>query len=155
MRFACRRLKPRRGAAILAALVLLVVGAVGASAAYAYTSFYVSVSSAYYYSYKSTIDVRGSASFRDYDCTPSYQCDRDVVGEFKLVRGYSAYGPVIARAYDETGQYGSTLKASFRVQSCRYIAKYKSATYTVVLTAEAPNGDEKKATRTVYVRSCR
>jgi len=124
-------------------------------AATAYTNFSAYITSAYYSSYSSTLDVRASAYYRDSDCTPSYQCDRDVVGEFKLVRGYSSYGPVVARAVSETGQYGSTLKAAFRLPSCRYIPRYKSVTYTVVLIAAAPNGDEKQTTRTVYVRSCR
>lgn len=137
-------------------LAVLVIGTARAAvpAPTGYTSFSVYITSAYYWSYSSTLDVRASAYYRDSGCTPSYQCDRDVLGEFKLVRGYSSYGPVVGRAVSETGQYGATLKAAFRLPSCRYIPRYKSVTYTVVLTAAAPNGDEKRATRAVYVRSC-
>src|SRR5262245_18930861 len=83
-----------------------------------YTSFSAYITSAYFWNYSNTLDVRASAYYRDSDCTPSYECDRDVVVEFKLVRGYSSYGPVVARTVSETGQYGSTLKASFRLPSC-------------------------------------
>ena len=61
----------------------------------------------------------------------------------------------MAQADAETGQYSSSMRVKFRVPSCRFIPKYRSKTYTVVMEAVAPNGDEKVSTRTVYVRSCR
>jgi hypothetical protein len=61
----------------------------------------------------------------------------------------------MARDYDETGQYGSSVQASFALPSCRFIPRYRSQTYTIVMTAEAPNGQEKQNTRTVYQQSCR
>jgi hypothetical protein len=35
------------------------------------------------------------------------------------------------------------------------IERYRSQTYTVVMTAVAPDGQEKRSNRTVYQRSCR
>jgi hypothetical protein len=138
-------------------LVLIAVVAIGLmapGAALAYTSFNASISSTYYWRYSNTIDVTGYASFRDYDCQPSYACDWNVMAEFTLRRGYSSYGPIVGRAYAQTGQYGSSLRATFRVPSCRYIPRYQSVTYTVVMDAVAPNGQERQSSRTVFVRSC-
>jgi hypothetical protein len=98
--------------------------------------------------------VRASASYRDYDCTPTYSCDRNVLAEISLHRGYSMYGPIMARTYDETGQYGSSLTAEFRIPPCRFIPRYRSQAYTVVVNAVAPDGQQKRTWRTVYVRSC-
>jgi hypothetical protein len=138
---------------VLAAIVTAAACAL-APAASAYTSFSVYITSAYAYSYSNTLSVRASAYYRDSDCTPSYSCDRNVLAEFTLHRGFSRYSPIMARAYDETGQYGLSLSAEFRLPSCRYIARYKSQTYTVVVNAVAPDGEERTSSRTVYVRSC-
>jgi hypothetical protein len=126
-----------------------------ATAAGAYVSFSAYISSASYTSYNNTISVSAYASFRDYDCTPSYQCDRNVIGEFTLRQGYSSYGRIVARVDAETGQYGSYMRVRFRIPSCRFIPRYKTRYYTVTMEAAAPNGDEKTSRRTVYVRSCR
>jgi hypothetical protein len=141
-------------------VLMIVVPAVvlfAASPAAAYTSFNAWISSANVWTYTNPnrLDVRGYASYRDYDCTPSYQCDRNVVVEFELRRGYSSYSPLMARAYDETGQYGSSAEASFRLPHCRFIARYRSQAFTIVMTAISPDGQEKTSRRTVYQRSCR
>ena len=148
--------KMRKTAALTVAVTFVsLFGAAAASAAPFYTSFSAWVSSATAWTYTNRLDVRGYASYRDWDCTPSYQCDRNVQVEFELRRGFTAYGPLMARSYDETGQYGSSVETSFRLPSCRAIPRYRSQTYTVVMTAYAPDGDEKTSTRTVYQRSCR
>ena len=95
------------------------------------------------------------ASYRDYGCSPSYQCDRNVLFKFELRRGYSSYSPLMARTYGQTGQYGSSARASFQVPSCRFLEPYRSQAYTIVMTAIAPNGQETTSSRTVYQRSCR
>jgi hypothetical protein len=59
------------------------------------------------------------------------------------------------RTYAETGQYGSSAKGSFQLPSCRFIERYRSQPYTIVMTAVAPDGQEKTSSRTVYQRSCR
>jgi hypothetical protein len=144
---------------MLKSAVLLVATAcaalAGAGTASAYVSFSAWVSSANVWTYSNKLDVRGYASHRDSDCTPSYQCDRNVLVEFELRRGYGAYSPLMARDYDETGQYGSSVQASFALPSCRFITRYRSQTYTIVMTAVAPDGQEKRSTRTVYQQSCR
>jgi hypothetical protein len=128
--------------------------AANAPLATAFTSFYVSVS-AYTLSYSGTLEIHGFASYRDYDCTPSYSCDRNVMTEFTVHRGYSTYSPIVGRAYDETGQYSSSISASFRLPSCRLIPKYSSITYAIEMVADAPDGSEKTATTYAYYRSCR
>jgi hypothetical protein len=100
-------------------------------------------------------DVNAYASYRDYGCIPSYQCDRNVLVEFELRRGYSSYSPLMGRTYGQTGQYGSSARASFQLPSCRFLERFRSQTYTIVMTAVAPNGQEKTSSRTVYQRSCR
>jgi hypothetical protein len=125
-----------------------------AAAASAYVSFSLYVTSAYIWSYSNTLEVRVSASYRDYDCTPYYSCDRNVLVEFVLHRGYGTYSPVMARSYGETGQYGSSVSARFRMPDCRYLRKYTSQTYTVEVNAVAPDGSEKSTSRAVYLRSC-
>jgi hypothetical protein len=135
--------------AVSVAAALAVTGA-----ASAYTSFSLYVSSAYIWSYSNTLEVRASASYQDYDCSPSYQCDRNVMVEFVVHRGYGTYSPVVGRAYDQTGQYGSSATARFRMPNCRYLKKYSSQPYTVEVNAAAPDGSEKQTTRTVYLRSC-
>ena len=120
-----------------------------------YVSFSAWISSPFYSSYSGSISVSGYASFRDTDCYPSYQCDRDVFAEFELRRGYGSFAPLVGRASDTTGQYGSSLRASFRVPACRSIPKYKTVTYTLLMEAVAPNGDTKTDRRYIYARSCR
>jgi hypothetical protein len=143
----------------IAALVIAVVAAslFAAAPASAYASFTSWVTSTNIWSHTTPnrLDVRGYASYRDYDCTPSYDCDRNVLVELELRRGYSSYGPVMARLYGETGQYGSYVRGSFRLPSCRFIPRYRSQSYTVTLTAVAPDGQEKTSRRTVTQRSCR
>jgi hypothetical protein len=133
---------------------LSLAAANGAGAQTGYESFFVSVN-AYVLGYSGVMQVSGFASYRDSDCSPSYSCDRNVLVEFTIYRGLSTYSPVVSRAYDETGQYGSSVRASFRLPSCRLIPKYKSITYTVAMLAVSPNGTEKRATSYAYHRSCR
>ena len=118
-----------------------------------YTSFYPSVS-AYVLSYSGTLQVRGSASYRDYNCSPSYTCDRNVMVKFTVYRGYSTYSPIVGRAYGQTGQYGSTVSSTFRLPSCQVIPRYQSITYTIEMLAVAPNGQQKTARTYAYLRSC-
>jgi hypothetical protein len=145
-----RRLVLVTTAALAAALLL-------AAPAAAYTSFsaYISGANVWTYSSPSKLDVSVYASYRDSDCTSSYYCDRNVLVELELRRGYSSYGPVMARLYDETGQYRSSVRGSFRLPSCRFIPRYRSQSYTVTMTAAAPDGREKTSRRTVTQRSCR
>src|SRR5947209_5184671 len=72
----------------------------------AFTSFFAYLTSAFYFSYSGSISVDGYASYRDYDCEPTYNCDRNVDVEFELRRGYGTYGLLIGRRYTSTGQYG-------------------------------------------------
>ena len=121
-----------------------------------YYSFNAWISSAFYYSYTGSISVSAYASFRDYDCEPSYQCERNVVADFELRSGIGSYGRLISRATAQTGQYGSSMYVnSFRVPSCRYIPRYHSVTYTILMEAVAPNGAVRTSTKYVYARSCR
>jgi hypothetical protein len=122
--------------------------------AQAFTSFFVSVS-ATTWSYNSTLQATAYASFHDYDCSPSYSCDHNVIVEFTLHRGFGSYAPIVGRLQGETGQYGSTVRATFRLPSCRLLPKYQSVTYTVEVVAAAPDGQEKTATTYAYLRSCR
>ena len=82
-------------------------------------------------------------------------CDRNVMVEFTVHRGYSIYSPILGRAYGETGQYGSSVSSTFRLPSCRLIQQYRSITYTIEMVAVAPNGQEKTARAYAYHRSCR
>lgn len=122
--------------------------------AYAYTSFTVSASS-YVLSYNSTLQATAYASYHDWDCTPSYQCDRNVYVEFVLHRGIGTYSPIVGRLQGQTGQYGSSVRATFRLPSCRLIPRYQSVTYTIEVIADAPDGEEKTAQSYAYLRSCR
>ena len=100
------------------------------------------------------INVNGYASFRDYDCTPSYACDRNVFASFTVHRGLSRYSPRVASWTDATGQYGTSMRHTFRVPRCGVIPRYQSVTYTVYMQAVAPNGQERSAQTYVYLRSC-
>jgi len=142
-----------RIATLIAVVVVALSTAGAASPAASYESFYARVS-AYALSSIGLLQVNGYASYRDYDCTPSYACDRNVMVEFTVHRGLSTYSPVVGRAYDETGQYGSSASATFRLPTCRLIRKYTSITYTVEMVAVAPTGLEKTASTFVYHRSC-
>lgn len=150
-------------AALLAAFALTLGVSVGSAIdlpiaagpqASQFVSFSVSVS-AYTLSYSNTLQIRGYASYRDYDCSPSYNCDRNVMVEFTVYRGYSTYSPIVGRAYGETGQYGSSVSANLRLPSCRFVPKYQSITYTIEMDAVAPDGSEKTARTYAYLRSCR
>jgi hypothetical protein len=148
---------------VVLALGLALIGVAGtkpaaaAGSAVGFTSFSAWISSANIWTYTNPnrLDVRGYASYRDYDCSPSYQCDRNVLAVFELRRGYSNYSPLVTRAYDQTGQYSSTVDASFQIPSCRLIDRFRSQPYTIVMTAAAPDGRQKTSSRTVYQRSCR
>jgi hypothetical protein len=146
---------------VLLPLLCLSVGVGGAQAAQsggerqAYPSFYARVSSALYFAYSGSISVSSYASFRDYQCYPSYDCDQNVVVQLELRNGFGSYGRLVGRTTGETGQYGSSVHATFRVPACRYIPKGRSVTYTVQMRAVAPNGDVKTARSYVYARSCR
>lgn len=125
-----------------------------ASPGSAYTSFSVDITWAYAFSARNTISVRATAFYRDTECRPAATCDRNVTAEFALRRGSPTHGPVVARAYDRTGPYGSMLSADFRTPSCRLIPRGHSQPYTVVLTAAAPSGERRATWRTLHVRSC-
>jgi len=137
--------------------LLTVMAAVGAAAfagnASAYSSFYVSAS-ANVWNYSNTLDVTTYARYSDYSCTPSYLCDRNVLVEVVLHRGYSKYSPIVGRRYGQTGQYGSSVRSSFRLPNCRYIPRFRSQAYTVEVNAVAPDGTERSTTRLVSQRSC-
>ena len=45
------------------------------------------------------------------------------------------------------------MRVAFKIP-CQVIPPGRSKTYTVVVEAVAPDGQEKTATRTIYVRSC-
>jgi hypothetical protein len=92
---------------LLATAGLLALAFCGAASAYTSFTAYISSANVWTYGSPNKLDVTGYASYRDYDCTPSYDCDRNVLVELELRRGYSSYGPVMARLYGETGQYGS------------------------------------------------
>ena len=148
----------RRGRRIALIAVMAAVGtAVGAGAfagnASAYGSFYVSAS-AYVWSYSNTLDVTTRASYTDFSCTPSYACDKNVLVEVVLHRGYSKYSPIVGRQYGQTGQYGSSVRNSFRLPNCRYIPRFRSQPYTVEVNAVAPDGTERSTTRMVTQYSC-
>jgi len=121
----------------------------------AFTSFFAYLTSTLYFSYSGSISVGGYASYRDYDCEPTYNCDRNVDVEFELRRGYGTYGLLIGRRYASTGQYGSSVYTSFRVPTCKQLQTGTTAVVTVVMTALAPDGEEKTSYRPVYLRSCR
>ena len=119
-----RRLGRRRVRRIALLTVVATIGAaVFACSASAYASFYVSTS-ANVWSYSNTLDVNTSARYSDYSCTPSYMCDRNVLVEVVLHRGYSKYSPIVGRQYGQTGQYGSSVRTSFRLPHCRYIPRF-------------------------------
>lgn len=113
------------------------------------------ISTAFYYSYSGTISVSGYGSFRDSDCEPSYDCDRNVYAEFELRSGFGSFGRLVARAAAQTGQYGTNMTVNFRVPSCRYIPRFQTVTYTILMAAVAPNGVVKTSQRYVTARSCR
>jgi hypothetical protein len=150
-----RRPGRRRGWWI--ALLTVAAAAVGAAAfagnASAYSSFYVSAS-AYVWNYSNTLDVTTRASYADFSCTPSYACDKNVLVEVVLHRGYSKYSPIVGRQYGQTGQYGSSVRSSFRLPNCRYIPRFRSQAYTVEVNAVAPDGTERSTTRMVTQYSC-
>jgi hypothetical protein len=118
-----------------------------------YTSFYTSVS-AYVLSYTGTLQVNGYASYRDYNCSYSYSCDRNVMVRFTVYRGYSTYGVIVARTYGQTGRYGSSVSSSFRIPTCRMVPRYQTVTYTIEMVAVAPNGQQRTSTTSAYLRSC-
>jgi hypothetical protein len=144
---------------VLAAVLLgLGVGAADAASSklerQAYPSFYARVSSALYFSYSGSISVSGYASFRDYQCYPSYDCDQNVIVQLELRNGFGSFGRLVGRMTGQTGQYGTSVHATFRVPACRYIPRGRSVTYTVLMRAVAPNGDVRTGQSYVYARSC-
>jgi len=145
----------RRTIAALAAMLVVGLGAASsAPASPEYVSFSAYISSSYYSPYSKTLSVSAWASYRDSECYPSYECERNVLAEFTLRKGYSSYGRIMARRYAETGQYLSSMRVSFTLP-CRFIPRYRSETYTLTMDAVAPDGSEKSSRRTVFVRSCR
>jgi hypothetical protein len=120
----------------------------------AYPSFSAWISYAFYYSYSGSINVSSYASFRDYECQPSYACDKNVMVQMELRNGFGSFGRLVARTAGQTGQYGSSVSTTFRVPACRYIPKGRTVTYTVLMSAVAPNGSVKTDQRYVYARSC-
>ena len=150
-------MRARQAVAMAIALVACAfpnVGSAGVPAAQSFTSFTLSAYSTIY-TYNSTLQTSAYASFHDYDCSPSYQCDSNVLVEFTLHRGFGSYAPIAGRVQGETGQYGSSVRATFRLPSCRLIPRFQSVTYTVEVVAAAPNGDERTTNSYVYLRSCR
>ena len=143
----------RRRIAVLTVVVAAIGAAAFAGSASAYASFYVSTS-ANVWSYSNTLDVNTSARYSDYSCTPSYMCDRNVLVEVVLHRGYSKYSPIVGRQYGQTGQYGSSVRTSFRLPNCRYIPRFRSQSYTVEVNAVAPDGTERSTMRMVTQYSC-
>ena len=140
-------------AVVLASLLATAAPASAQPGNPAFSSFYTSVS-AYPLSSLGQINVNGYASFRDYDCTPSYACDRNVLASFTVHRGLSRYSPRVASWTDQTGQYGTSMRHTFRVPRCGVIPRYQSVTYTIYMQAVAPNGQERSAQTYVYLRSC-
>ena len=140
-------------AVVLASLLATATPASAQPGHQAFGSFYTSVS-AYSLGSLGQINVNGYASFRDYDCTPSYGCDRNVFASFTVYRGLSRYSPRVASWTGATGQYGSSMRHTFRVPRCGVIPRYRSVTYTIYMQAVAPNGQERSAQTYVYVRSC-
>lgn len=134
---------------------LALASATTATAASTYYSFSAWISSSFYYSYSGSIAVTGYARFQDYDCSPSYQCERNVFAEFELRQGYGRFGRLVSRAYDETGQYGSYMRVTFRVPACRSIPRGRTIIYTALMEAVAPNGAVKTDQRYIRARSCR
>ena len=124
--------------------LLTVIAAVGvaafASSASAYASFYVSAS-ANVWSYSNTLDVTTRASYTD-QLQAELRVRQDVLVEVVLHRGYSKYSPIVGRQYGQTGQYGSSVRSSFRLPSCRYIPRFRSQPYTVEVNAVAPDGTD-------------
>jgi hypothetical protein len=118
-----------------------------------YESFYTSVSASVL-SYSGSLQVRGYASYRDYSCSPSYTCDRNVMVKFIVHRGYSTYSPIVGTAYAQTGQYGTSVSSTFKLPSCRVLPRYQSITYTIEMFAVAPNGQQRAAQTSAYLRSC-
>jgi hypothetical protein len=137
----------------LLTLTAVVGVAAFAGSASAYASFFVSASTNVW-NYSNTLDVNTYASYSDYSCTPSYSCDRNVLVAVVLHRGIGTYSPIVGRQVGQTGQYGSSVRTSFRLPSCRYIPRFSSQTYTVEVNAAAPDGTERQATRMVTQRSC-
>jgi len=137
---------------------LLVVAAiclgVFSSTASAYSSFNVSVS-AYALTYTGTIQATVFASYSDYSCTPTYQCDHNVFVRVSLHRGFGQFAPIVGQRVSQTGQYGSTVQATFAVPSCQLIPRFHSITYTVRAEAQAPDGEQRTGSTYVYVYSCR
>ena len=154
--------QPVRRMATLCLLMAVCLG-IGVGAAYgapsktekqAYPSFSARVGTPLYLSYSGSIMVTSSASFRDYQCYPSYQCDQNVIVQLELRNGFGSYGRLVGRTTGQTGQYGSSVYSTFRVPACRYIPRGRSVTYTVLMRAVAPNGQVKTDQSYVHARSC-
>jgi hypothetical protein len=64
-----------------------------------FSNFTAWLSSPLYLSYLGQINVSGYASFHDYDCQPSYQCERNVFAELELRQGFGRYGAPGRQSY--------------------------------------------------------
>ena len=115
-----------KGLATLCLLVAVCLS-LGVGAAYAapssaerqaYPSFFAHISNAFYFSYSGSISVSSYASFRDYQCYPSYDCGHNVIVQLELRNGFGSFGRLVGRATGQTGQYGSSVSATFRVPAC-------------------------------------
>jgi hypothetical protein len=82
----------------------------------AYPSFFASISTAFYYSYSGSISVSTHASFRDYQCYPSYDCDQNVIVQLELRNGL---GPSAVLSDARPGRRDSTAQACTRPSACR------------------------------------
>jgi hypothetical protein len=122
----------------------------------AYESFDARISYISVLRYTGSITVNASARYYNSDCSPSYACDRNVRALFEVREGFSPYGRlVLSELYDETGQYLSSLRVSFRAARCTTLPRLYSKTYTVVMTAVSPTGEEKTDWKSFTIHSCR
>jgi hypothetical protein len=135
-----------------AVLTCLVAAAlVVAGVASAQTSFYMYLTSASIPAYSNTLQAHAWTYFRDTDCMERFQCDRDVLVEFTLHRGYRTYVPVTERV--KVGQ-ASSADATFRLPDCRSMTKHASWVYTLEVDAVAPDGSRRHVARILSQHSC-
>ncbi len=120
----------------------------------AYESFTATLLGTSYNASTGSVNVSVATRYSNTECTED-SCDLSVAVLFRVRAGSSTTGPVIAKAYRETGRSRPILGATFSAPKCSLLPRGYRQTYTIEMVAESPTGEQKSSRTFFTVRSCR